>query len=106
MWPRLIVRMISTPLKVALADRRDWKLCRYPRSRFIAVVYLADNTGVGLRLVGTDRDRAVQPDTLNRFVEKGSGGFRISPCGQAEVDHLSVRIHSAPEVRHLPPTRM
>ncbi len=56
----------------------------------IAMVDFADDTHIGLRLVGTDRNGAVQSDTLNRL--------RIPPRGEAEVDHLPVRINGAPEV--------
>jgi len=118
-----MVRIVSIPLRVALAVRSERKLCRYPSSRLIAfdpivapfsvdvpdtvkmrviaVVDLADDAPIGLRFVGTDRDRPMQTDTLYRLVEKGLGRLRIPPRGEAEVDHLAVCVDGAPEVAPL-----
>jgi len=43
----------------------------------------------------------MEPHALDRLVEKGFRGFRISPRGEAEVDHLTVRVNRAPEVAPL-----
>ena len=71
------------------------------KMRVIAVVDLADDAGVGLRLVGTDRNRPMQTDTLNHLVEKGFGRLRISARGEAKIDHLAVGIDGTPEVAPL-----
>lgn len=71
------------------------------KMRVVAVVDLADDAGVGLRLVGTDRNRPMQTDTLDRLVEKGFGRLCISARSQAEVDHLAVGIDGTPEVAPL-----
>lgn len=36
------------------------------------------------------------------FVEKGFGRLCISPCGQAEVDHLAVGINYTPQISQCP----
>ena len=43
----------------------------------------------------------MEPHALDRLVEKGFRRFRISPRGEAEVDHLTVRVNRAPEVAPL-----
>lgn len=88
-----MVRIVSRPLRVALADRSERKLRRYPKQplhrrmiafdpvvaplsvdvpdavkmRIIVVVDLADDASIGLRFVSADRDRPVQTDTLDRL---------------------------------------
>ena len=69
--------------------------------RVISVVDLADNAPVGVRLVGADCYRPVEPHALNRIVKKGLRGLRIASCGQPKVDHLPIGIDRAPQVTPL-----
>lgn len=72
------------------------------KMRIVAVVDFADDAPIGLRLVGADRDRSMQADTLDCPVEKGPGRLCISPRGEAEVDPLAICVDGAPEVAPLP----
>jgi hypothetical protein len=69
--------------------------------RIIAVVDLADNAPVGVRLVGANCYRPVEPHALDRLVKEGLRGLHIASRGQPEVDHLPVGIDRAPEVAPL-----
>lgn len=40
----------------------------------------------------------MEANTFNGFVEKGLGSFRVPSCGEAKVDHLTIRIDGAPLV--------
>ena len=61
---------IATPFSIEMSDG--------VKMRVKAVVDLAHNTGVGLRLIGADRDCTMQTDTLDRLVETGLGPLRGS----------------------------
>jgi len=64
----------------------------------IAAIDLADDTSIGRSFICDDGDRAMEPYTLNSFVEKGLGRLGISPRSQAEVYHLTVCIDSPPQI--------
>lgn len=81
---------IVAPLLVDVSDTVEM--------RVITVINLADDAPVGLRFVGHDRRRPMQPYTLNRLVQKGFGGFRVPPRGEAEINHLTVRINGPPKI--------
>ncbi len=64
--------------------------------RIVATINLANDTLIGLGFICHNCHRAMQVYTLNRFVEKGFDGFRVSSGGQAEIDHLTVCIDRTP----------
>ncbi len=52
-------------------------------------------------LVEADRDRPMPPNRFDRLAQKGPGGFRVPPCGQAKTNHLAIRIDRPPQVAPL-----
>lgn len=66
--------------------------------RIIAMIDLADDLTIGMRLVCTDRNRPMQPNPLDRLAQKGFGRLRIPPCRQRKTDHLTFCIDRAPQV--------
>ena len=50
----------------------------------IVVVYLANNTAIGRSFIRHNGDRAMEPNPLDRFVEKAFCCFDIRSRGQAE----------------------
>lgn len=67
----------------------------------VAIIDLVDDKPIGLRLVSHDSHGSMQSHALNCRVEKGLGSFRIPPCGEAEIDHLTVCMDRPPQVTPL-----
>ena len=65
---------------------------------FISVIDLTNDAPVGVRIVGTDRDGSVEPNPLDSAVEKGFSGLGFPASGQAEINHLAIRINRTPQV--------
>lgn len=65
------------------------------------MIDFANDASIGMRFVGHNCHRPVQPHTLNRLVQKGFCGFRVPSCGEAEIDHLIVCVDSPPQVAPL-----
>ncbi len=68
---------------------------------FISVIDLTNDAPVGVRIVGTDRDGSVEPNPLDSAVEKGFSGLGFPASGQAEINHLAIRINRTPQVAPL-----
>lgn len=79
---------IATPFSVDMSDAIEM--------RVLAVIYLAYQPPIALRLVCDDGDRPMQPHTLDRFVQKGLCCLCIPPGSQAKVDHPAVGINGSP----------
>lgn len=79
---------VVLPLTVDMSDAVE--------VRIVAMIDFANDTPIGLGFIRHNCHRAMQPHTLNRFVQKGLGGFRVSSSGQAEIDHLTVCIDHTP----------
>ena len=47
---------------------------------------------------GHDGHEPMQPHAFNRLFQKGLGSFGIPPRREADVDHLTIRTHSPPQV--------
>ncbi len=73
-------------------------MCDAIEMRIVAVIDLTNNLGIGGRFVGANCDRTVQADAFDGVLEKSLCGFGIAPGGQAEIDYLSVRINSPPQI--------
>jgi len=86
----------------------------------IAMANPADDAPIGLGFIRANRDWPMQTHTFDGFAKKGFGRLRISPRGQAEVDHLAVDRNRTStlsadccsiacrtmDYRHFPPARM
>ena len=66
--------------------------------RVVAMIDLSDHAPICMSLVGHNRHGSVQPNTLNRLVQKSFSGFRIPSRSEPEVDHLAVGIDGAPQI--------
>ncbi len=66
------------------------------KMRVISVIDFTNDAAIGRCFVGPDCYGLVQARTLDRFVEKGFGVFRIPSGGEGEVDYLTVRIDCPP----------
>lgn len=84
---------VVSPLSIDVSDA--------VKLRIIPVVDFADDASICLCFVGNNCHRTVQPHTLNRLVQKGLGSLCIPSRGQTEINHLAVRIDSAPQVAPL-----
>ena len=98
----MMVRIVSIPVRVAFALRRERKPCQYPKSRFStawslsinmpdavemrvgAVVDLADDAPIGMSFVGADRDRSVKPHPFDCLAQQcpERGAVRIDRTPQ------------------------
>lgn len=65
------------------------------------MVDLANSASICSRFVRHDCYWALQSHTLNSFIQKGFGGFRIPSGGQAEIHQLTVCSDSPPKVASL-----
>lgn len=79
---------VVPPLSVNMSDAVE--------VRVVAMNDLANDTPIGLGFIGHNCHGAMQRYTVNRFVQKGFGGFRVSSGGQAKIDQLTICIDRMP----------
>ena len=70
--------------------------------RIVAVVQVLNDLSVSKGLVRADGDWPVEPDALDRLLQKGFDGFCVTPGCQSEVDELASLVHRPPKVSPLP----
>ena len=66
--------------------------------RVISSVNLTNDTVISRSLVCDDCGRAVEPDALDRLVEKSLCRLCDPPSGEMKIYQLAIRIDSAPQV--------
>lgn len=85
---------VITPLPVDVSDAVKMRVIM----RVILMIDLVDDAPIGRSFVCGDVDRSMKSHALDRLVEKGHCYFCIPPGGEAEIDHLTGCITSAPEI--------